>query len=454
MAEAAGYVLNVGSGRRETLLEAHASDGIVAESVPEFAHSRTHPLVCFVSFSPGRITHLALGRRGHPAGTQLRRLNLRELTELAVPVEHRVVLGAIPNSVRAHVAARFESGGLLPPASFDAVVDAVRELAPDSGRLLNRFSSRRRNLVADLAESTRVALAYQKETVATAIDLAGLDRTDLQMWEPKGGAGTNSSFLDGLPQVRLLEDQMVINDLTNFPGFDLLQTRSCASAIFANRNVRLTVVLANKLPLETQLGADLIYCNDTFRSFVVVQYKAMEHEAGGVMFRLPNEQLAKELRRMDAAWSELQKCVADASMGGFRLMNNPFFVKLCPRVAFDPDDASLIKGMYLPLDYWRCLERDPIISGPREGKRITFENVGRYFSNTSFADLVAGGWIGTTTNQTSVLEAVIREVLQTGRTVTIAVKHQVGDDRSGRDSPGTDAADGARSPGDHAGRVT
>jgi hypothetical protein len=151
----------------------------------------------------------------------------------------------------------------------------------------------------------------------------------------------------------------------------------------------------------------------------------MEHESGGAVFRLPDPQLSDELGRMDEIRVELQKSLPDTGKGGFRLTESPFFLKLCPRVVFDPDDASLIKGMYLPLQYWRCLESDPSIRGSRGGKAVGFNNVGRYFDNSSFATLVAGGWVGTTTNQSQVLEAAVREILQTGRTVTLAVKTEV-----------------------------
>jgi hypothetical protein len=425
MPEANGYVLNVARGRRAVLLEAHQSGLTVAESVPEFTHSRSHPLVCFVGFQDASITHLALGRRGHRAGTGLRRLNLTDLSELPEPISHAAVLERIPNGFRSHVATCFTSGGLLTPGSFEAVVDALRDLLAGSSSILERFSATRRALIADLTPQAREALAYQKETVATAIELAGLNRGELQLWQPRLESGRPASFLAGLPQARLREDQMILNDLATFPGFDLVARMQHSSAVFANDRVTLTVVMANKLPLEQQLGADLIYCNETFGAFVIVQYKAMEQEFKGVRFRLPNRQLDEELKRMEAVWAELQKCADDTATSGFRLTPNPFFLKLCPRVVFDPDDASLIKGMYIPLGYWRRLEVDPNIRGRRNGHAISFDNVGRYFDNTSFAHLVAGGWIGTTTTQTAILGTAIREIVESGRTVTIAVKRDV-----------------------------
>jgi hypothetical protein len=198
-----------------------------------------------------------------------------------------------------------------------------------------------------------------------------------------------------------------------------------ATAVFTNNRVTLTVVMANRQPLEKQLGADLIYRNETYGSFVIVQYKAMEDESGTPRFRLPNAQLAEEIERMEKLWAPLQNCPPDGGLGGFRLKDNPFFLKLCPRITFDPDDASLIKGMYIPLEYWRRLETDPSIEGRFHGRGVTFYNVGRYFNNTSFSELVAGGWIGTTAPQTGILDAVIRQIVETGRTVTIAVKRDL-----------------------------
>jgi hypothetical protein len=414
--ETDGYVLNVPPDRRDTLLE----DQWPAEPVPEFLHSRSHPLVCFVGFEEGAITHLALGRRGVRAGSDRRRLNLEELTQLSTHVRHQAVLDKIPGRFRQHVERRLADGGLLPPGSFGAVVEAVRSLLPESNALLDRFSEKRRELIAGLSERARNALAYQKETVATALALAGLDIAELRDWQPQQDIA--ASFLDGLPQARLREDQMLVNDLQNFPGFEIVRTMQHGAAVFRKDDIRLTVVMANRHVLEEQTGADLIYRNEAFGSFVFVQYKAMEDEWGPPTFRLPNAQLAKELERMEALATKLRECEPDGRLSGFRLAHNPFFLKFCPRIVFDPDSRSLIKGMYIPLEYWRRLEGDPCIEGERGGRAVTYRNVGRYFSNTSFVELVAGGWIGTTGAQTDFLDPLIREIVESGRTVTIAIK--------------------------------
>ena len=184
-----------------------------------------------------------------------------------------------------------------------------------------------------------------------------MERHQLEDWHPRVENRRVRSFVDGLEQAYLREDKMVINDLITFPGLDLVRRMPHATAVFANENGHLTVMMANRQSLKEQTGADLIYRNETYGSFVMVQYKAMEYEGGVPRFRLSNDQLEKELQRMEALWAQFKDDPTDADLDGFRLKENPIFPKLCPRIVFDPDDAGLVRGMYLPLEYWRRLER-------------------------------------------------------------------------------------------------
>ena len=253
--------------------------------------------------------------------------------------------------------------------------------------------------------------------------MAGMDREPLAQWtlvtdeEPK-------SFLEGLPQARLREDPMIIHDMMHVPGYDFLKKVAVASAaVFEDGDNRLTVVLANRLPLEEQTGCDLIYYNETFNAFVMVQYKAMEPDDNeGSVFRFPEKQLAAEVARMDSFLAELAKISTSPSTKDFRLNSDPFFLKFCPRIQFDPDTTGVTKGMCIPLSYWKCLEIDKNLIGPKGGRRLTYSNVGRYFDNTSFATMIKGAWIGTTIPQSKLLEDWMRDVISTGRSVTFAVK--------------------------------
>ncbi|MDK9714462.1 MAG: hypothetical protein OEL86_10280 [Sulfuritalea sp.] len=437
MAKASGFAVLLSKDRMTAFLECVEEERSFADPVADFQHSRNVPLVCFI-VSARRVTHLGLGRRGTRAGTGLSRLNLARIEKLSEPLSVQRIINRLPKRNAASVRKRLGSGGLLTDKGFTAVIEIIRQLAPQASSLLERFSQVRTERIQRLSPKTRNGLAQQKEALLTALSIANLSRESVQEWTPTDHPPV--SFLEGLPNTRLREDPMVIHDLMHLPGFDLIKTYPYNAAVFESEatSERLTVILANRLPLEEQTGTDLIYFNETFQSFVMVQYKAMEREDGAdgvaqAVFRLPNTQLTEEIARMDALLAEIRACPANDSHAGFRLIENPFFLKLCPRLVFNPDDIGLVPGMYLPLDYWKLLEQHPGIKGPRGGLRITYDNVGRHFDNSSFTSIVAKAWVGTTPAQSVVLKEAIRQTLETGKAVAIAVKPRKMDSAAVRD---------------------
>jgi hypothetical protein len=421
MAVANGYVLILPEGRHALFLDCVAEEMPFAEPVPEFAHSRHAPLLCFILTEGKQVTHVARGMRGVRAGTNLRRLNIRHATGIETGVPAALLAEHVPKRLRRWVSERFKNGGLLTPKAFAAVVDALIRLAPSTSGTLHQFSHERAVRIAGLSIRSRAALAAQQTAVATAISMAGLSRDTLLEWDP-GQDPEPSSFLDGLPTSCLREDAMVVHDLMTLPGHDMIRTLPYAAAVFDSDTCRLTVILANRLPLEEQTGTDLIYFNERFRSFVMVQYKAMERRDNETFLRLPDARLTVEVERMRALRTELAKYAVGSAKEEFRLSDNPFFLKLCSRIVFNPDDASLVPGMYIPLDYWDRLSADMSIEGPKGGKSVSYRNVGRYFDNTEFVSLVAKAWVGTTISQSDVLSAVMRTTLETGKAVAIGIK--------------------------------
>lgn len=387
--------------------------------MPAFSLSRRAPLLVVAAFSPGMITHLANGRKGVASGTRLVRLNLLDIEELSVPIPFDRLVETLPKGAQGPVRKRLTDGGLLPPRSFQSLIKALQQLAPDCSERLARFSATRESILADLTETARTALAQQKESVGLALKLAGFDTRELLSWQPDPAGA--KSFLDGLPGARVREDAMVVHDLGHVPGFEVIRDYPYAAKLYEAEGTRLTIILANKLPLEQQFGTDLIYFNENFRSFVMVQYKAMERKGTArPYFRLPNAQLEAEIERMDATAEALRRLTEGAACDGFRLSTNPFFLKLCAREVFNPDDSGLFPGMYLPLDFWKALVADPKTLGPRGGRSVTFENVGRKLSESEFIGLVSGGWIGSSPVQSAELSRLVREILESGKAVALA----------------------------------
>lgn len=432
---AAGYVLLVPSERRELLLNEAENGGsfyrstpFVAEPVPNFDHSRRAPLVVFASFEDGKITHIADGKRGASAGTGLARLNMQDLKPLARPIAFGELKSGVPKRVQAHLERVLSGGGILPPKTLGAFVDRIVELDASVGGRLARYSERRREALRRIEPRAKENLALQKETLGIALEISGISRDELLAWQP--AESSQQSFLDGLPGAQVREDAMLLADFSTVPGFETIgEVTHYGSKVFAKAEdpaVRLTVIMANRLPLEQQTGADLIYFNEAYRSFVMVQYKAMEKGKDQAEFRWQaNDQFVQEIARMDALLAELGKIQSGSDPDGYRFSENPFFLKFCPRVVFNPDDKSLFKGIYLPLDLWKRAESAGRLKGSKGGNVLTFGNVGRRINNSEFVGLVSGSWVGTSIEQSAVLGQLIREVLASGKTVTFAIKHVV-----------------------------
>jgi hypothetical protein len=311
---------------------------------------------------------------------------------------------------------------LRTPDGLDRL-ETVREIAQRAPRKVSRscdddFSSR-----LQIPPNSRIATWSQ--TLGIALEITGISRDELLAWRPIDGP--QQSFLDGLPGAYVREDAMLLADFATMPGFEAIRdVTHYGSKIFKKTEfppVRLTVIMANRLPLEQQTGADLIYFNEAYHSFVMVQYKAMEKGDDQPQFRWQaGDQFVQEIERMDALLTQLREIQSGDHPDGFRFSENPFFLKFCPRVVFNPDDKGLFKGIYLPIDLWRRAEAAGRFRGVKGGNVLTFENTGRRINNSEFVTLVAGSWVGTSIEQSAVLGPLIRQVLESGKTVTLAIK--------------------------------
>lgn len=422
----ATYVLTVAPHRREKLLWAaeHLSPEI-SEAVPVFSVGRRH-LVVFASFQEGAITHIAEGRRGNNAATGSVRLHMRNLEELTRPFSFTEIANAVPARVRAPLQLRFEGqGGLLPPKTDDAFLDymvgaddrvaehlAIRGMDADSVR---GFRPRiRRNL------------ALQKDALNVALRIGGIGLEPLVEWQPASVDRGTRFFLEGVPGARSLENDALLNDYSTLPGFDLIRKSHPAVAHFRGSRTEMTVIMADQRPLEQQTGVDLIYFNETYRSFAMVQYKAMEAATGGATFRWqPGDRFTQQIDRMNSLWEHIKDESAENRPEDFRFSHNPFFLKFFTRTPLSPSSKGMFPGLYLPLGLWTRLCLSEELKGPKGGNLLTHANVGRWLSNSDFIQLVSRSWVGTSLSQSAMLERVIQEAWETGQTKVLAIKRDL-----------------------------
>jgi hypothetical protein len=422
MSIATGYVLRLSRERLAALAAQLENANRYVQPVAEFKSKS--PFLCFVVGRDGAVHYVAKATRGSFAGTALRKLILTSIEPVTARPSLLEIASRAPAPFRTLLGKRIRKGGLLTGKQFDALMRVISATESELRGLAHSYPFLIAKGLGRLSSATREGLAYQRDAVGLALMLGGMDRTPLLEWRLSDHQ-TPKSFLDGLPYARLREDAMIVNDLWTVPGFQAIQHHLEGAVDFEDgRGARLTVVLANRLPLEELTGVDLIYVNSTFRSFVMVQYKAMEHESGNAVFRLPNAQLEKELERMEELLDALGNHDDATDADDFRLHLNPFFLKLCPRVIFNPDQVDLMKGMCIPLEKWKLLVKSSQVSGPRGGTLVTYRNVKRYFDNTQFVALVRNAWVGTRSADSALLESVIKETLQEGRAAVLAMRRQ------------------------------
>ena len=431
----AAYLLLVPAHRRDILLdESHfgyswyGSTRTISEPIPKPKHGRRIPFPVFASFEDGLITHIARGRLGASAGTGLVRLNMNELQPIARPIKFDELMAGIDSRIRRHLKRYLAKGGIPPPKTLEEFVRRMFELDPAISDRLAGFLSKEPAAWSRLSSEAQFNLALQKESLALALKLADIQPDELAKWDLS--EEPQQSFLEGLPGTYAREDTMLLRDFSMLPGFDAIdETTHYGTKVFESTRdppTRVTIIMANRQPLEQQTGADLIYFNETYRSFTMVQYKAMERGHNGPEFRWrPGDQFTKEIERMEQFLALLGTIPSGTSPQGFRFSQNPFFLKFCSRVIFNPDQHDLVSGIYLPLELWKRLHHSGRLKGEKGGNVLTFANVGRRINNTEFINLVRGSWVGTSIEQSMVLANVIRQVLASGRTVTFAFRHAV-----------------------------
>ena len=397
--------------------------GTYTLAVPLFDHSSQQPLVSLLIKEGTREVALvgAAYRGRYQAAAGLSQLVLHDAKELprssaVKDIRHlRERVFTSNQRVRQHFTDQImQIGGLLPPATSRAVIAEI-ESQHDllMTRLAEAFPSETDSL-RDVDAQRRFVFQQQRDAVLLALSLVGIgDRDDLQLCEPPN---VTRSFLDQLPQSFVSEEQVLRADAQGFPGMAAMQGAHIDRRIFTSGDRRLDLVFAHRERLEEITGADFIYYNATFGSFVLVQYKLLEAERGQEFYRI-NQHMRDQMASMRSN-APLPSPVPDAAEpNAFRLGHEACFWKFVPKQPNLATDQSLIPGYYLPLS----LLQKSVQQGPRGGELIKPAELPRALSNTAFATLVRDAWIGTAGAQTNAREQLIRTTLGERRGITLAI---------------------------------
>lgn len=354
------------------------------------------------TLSPGRV-----------AASGLRQLRYTREFEVNQPILADEIRRRLPETVHRHFDAALSDGGRVPARTWAATLKALEEIDAElAGRL--------RSLLGALAggsglhgDAFQVAV-QERDALRSALDFAGMRRDPLKQVAPT----STRSIIERLGYAVTPEDPAIFNDSLSFLNAKAIGSPSGIVTLTEDATT-LTVVNINRRPLETTLGADLIYINETTESLVLVQYKTMSDRLDDKPVFRPSSDanIAKELARM----RKIEPGDDDGLPADFRLDPQAGYLKLCsPIVAARQYDTKPTAGMYLPLALWDAIVKTPQVRGPQGGLAVGYDNVDRYLRNTQFAELVRDGWIGTRTARTRDLTELVVEALDGGRSVTAA----------------------------------
>ncbi|OCJ08621.1 hypothetical protein A6U86_27280 [Rhizobium sp. AC27/96] len=284
------------------------------------------------------------------------------------------------------------------------------------------------------------ARASQQDAVELALKAFGLISGAKSVYLPKETA---------LAGVRLLEDAVIEHDARAIEGWRLSESDVTGRAIFEKPGEQLEVITANKRPLETLLGIDLIYFNQLQKSLVMVQYKMMEPQPRGRHTEVRgkhsfeeldekewivpiDDQFEAELKLMESYDRDL------APAGDYRLNSSAFFLKLVKRYA-----STSTSSVMLSLGHFNHLRESGVFKGPRDGFWLTYSGLrNQYLRTDAFVELVRSGYIGSRGATTDHLYALIDAAMDGGRGAVAAIQtsikesgHDIVDDEQDPEKP-------------------
>jgi len=293
----------------------------------------------------------------------------------------------------------FTNGGIrfkVPSASeCDSLLRFLHDLNPQHLQ----------SLISEIQPAATAAAPVwqQKDAIKLALAAFGLNPGEtIQFEESKGSE-----------EVHLLEDYVIWDQSSRVPGYDLIESDCTGHRVFKNGDERLDVFTANKGPLESMLGVDLIYINDVLGNSVMIQYKMLEYAPNRTksnwIFR-PDEQFSLEHERMHIP------AIQDAK-DDFRLNNSPFFFQFVKRRSGAVEPQSFIVSK----DHLTTLLSSDSGRGPKGGVRISYEALkGSYLRRSDLIALIRSGYIGTHRVETTALRTLIEAAASGNRGVVLA----------------------------------
>ncbi len=372
---------------------------------------------------PPCVTHVGVLRKGQRVATHQCRIKVTDIIRLSSPISWSAITAELP-ATRANLEnAPFQEYTAVPPATGMALVQIIVRLCRDQKDALKGLFDR---LNRPVVRSRRAGdMALEKDATGLCLDIFGIDRSQiLRRWNATEGM-EGKSFLNGLSEHVVYEDDVIQHDLHNFPGFSKIGKHISGVVEFRNEvDERLVIINANRKPLERAMGVDLIYYHRKYAAFTFVQYKIMEEltSSRAAYYNPKQPSHDKELKRMCELFGRLQTETKGKELKDYRIMECPVFFKLCRRIELAVENTGIAPGAYIALDHWQRLIVDASVAGPKGGIQLSFDTLDRRYMGTQvFVELVQKGFVGSCTTASEKVALFVEAAIENGKSVLVAM---------------------------------
>lgn len=394
-----GYLLTFEPKRTEKIHSSLYIDQEASESFSAMDWDFQHREIALLTLNPEQleISALVLMERMHGSGGT-GKLKMRMYAPLLL--EKPISAAELTQALALNLAERASSAERLkriPALEWMPLLNCIKQLRPDTAELLDALIRKReetRRIVGDSARLLR--LMEQRDAIGLALDMASLDRQTIMREAKYEKVETAMSALDLLDREPMQEQDVMRQDQQIFAKLLTPDMRSARFTGPGGREVR--VYVYDKKPLETVLGIDLLIYQESYKSFLLLQYKNMAQipaKRGQTWSYLVDDQIHKQMAAMEKGLAAMQRQEKlPQGLNDWRLHSGPFYFKFCETTRPNARDDALVGGITLGLDHLTHFLTLPDAKGKDGGLRVGYDNCPRYLNNTQFVDLARDGWIG------------------------------------------------------------
>ena len=421
-----GYLLAFEPKRTEKIRSSLYIESEASESFSAMDWSFEHREIALLSLSgeSSEISGIVLMERMHGSGgTGKLKLRMYAPLLLEQPISQNELGQVMAFNIKERVSTS-ERLKRIPVPEWVPLLNAVKRLRPgitDQLDALIRKREEERRIEGDSPRLLR--LMEQRDAIGLALDVASLDRQGILREANYDKTDSAKSALDLLDQEPLQEQDLIRKDEQIFKKLLMGDMRAARFIGPGKREVR--VYVYDKKPLETVLGVDLLIYQESYKSFLLLQYKNMEQVSaarGQTWSYLVDNQIHQQITAMEKGLVAIQR-QANLPQGfnDWRLHSGPFYFKFCETTRPNARDDALVGGITLGLDHLSHFLTLPDATGKHGGRRVGYENCPRYLNNTQFVNLAREGWIGCDQKGYQLITEVLTANKAGGKTAMLAV---------------------------------